>query len=141
MSINVEVIGGTPMVQRYVEQVADRHHLVLDSISDLFKIILSFPFPDREVPVSESSLSDALAQLDRELAAGRNVVLHCRQGIGRTRLVAACPLITKGLDPETAVRRLSAARGAAVLETSEQRRWIDRYAESFATPRRATSRR
>jgi len=36
MSINVEVIGGTPMVQHYVEQVAERHHLVLDSVSDLF---------------------------------------------------------------------------------------------------------
>jgi len=36
MSINVEVIGGTPMVQHYVEQLAERHHLVLDSVSDLF---------------------------------------------------------------------------------------------------------
>lgn len=36
MSINVEVIGGTPMVQHYVEQVAKQHHLVLDSVSDLF---------------------------------------------------------------------------------------------------------
>jgi hypothetical protein len=36
MSINVEVIGGTPMVQHYVEVVAEKHHLVLDSVSDLF---------------------------------------------------------------------------------------------------------
>jgi len=36
MSINAEVIGGTPMVQHCAEQVADRHHLVLDSASDLF---------------------------------------------------------------------------------------------------------
>lgn len=36
MSINVEVIGGTPMVQHYVEAVAKKHHLVLDSVSDLF---------------------------------------------------------------------------------------------------------
>ena len=36
MSINVEVIGGSLMVQHYVEVVADRHHLVLDSLSDLF---------------------------------------------------------------------------------------------------------
>jgi hypothetical protein len=36
MSINVEVIGGTPMVQHYVEQIAERNHLVLDSVSDLF---------------------------------------------------------------------------------------------------------
>jgi len=36
MSINVEVIGGVPMVQHYVEVVAEKHHLVLDSVSDLF---------------------------------------------------------------------------------------------------------
>jgi hypothetical protein len=36
MSINVEVIGGALMVQHYVEVAAERHHLVLDSVSDLF---------------------------------------------------------------------------------------------------------
>lgn len=36
MSINVEVIGGTPMVQHYVEKLAEPHHLVLESVSDLF---------------------------------------------------------------------------------------------------------
>jgi hypothetical protein len=36
MSINVEVIGGVPMVQHYVEVLAEKHHLVLESVSDLF---------------------------------------------------------------------------------------------------------
>jgi hypothetical protein len=36
MSINVEVIGGTPMVQHYVELLGKKHHLVLESVSDLF---------------------------------------------------------------------------------------------------------
>jgi hypothetical protein len=36
MSINVEVIGGTPMVQHYVETLAERGHLILESVSDLF---------------------------------------------------------------------------------------------------------
>lgn len=36
MSINVEVIGGVPMVQHYVETVARPDHLVLESVSDLF---------------------------------------------------------------------------------------------------------
>jgi hypothetical protein len=36
MSINVEVLGGVPMVQHYVEQLAEKHHLVLDSVSDLW---------------------------------------------------------------------------------------------------------
>jgi hypothetical protein len=41
-------------------------------------------------------------------------------------------LVTKGWNPETAVKTLSAARGAPVPETAEQRRWIDRYAVILA---------
>lgn len=36
MSINVEVIGGSPMVQHYVEEIAEPHHLRLISTSDVF---------------------------------------------------------------------------------------------------------
>jgi hypothetical protein len=36
MSINVEVIGGSPMVQHYVEEIAEAHHLRLVSNSDVF---------------------------------------------------------------------------------------------------------
>ena len=36
MSINVEVLGGSPMVQHYVEEIAEPHHLRLVSTSDLF---------------------------------------------------------------------------------------------------------
>ena len=36
MSINVEVLGGTPMVQHYQEEVSEPHHLVLTSFSDVF---------------------------------------------------------------------------------------------------------
>ncbi|QAY79070.1 hypothetical protein [Sphingosinicella sp. BN140058] len=36
MSINVEIIGGSLMVQHYVEKVGERDHLVLESVSDVF---------------------------------------------------------------------------------------------------------
>lgn len=36
MSINVEIIGGTLMVQHYVETLALRDHLILESVSDIF---------------------------------------------------------------------------------------------------------
>ena len=36
MAINVEVIGGVPMVQHFVEIVGEKPHLVLQSVSDLF---------------------------------------------------------------------------------------------------------
>lgn len=36
MSINVEVIGGNPMVQHYQERLSEPHHLILTSFSDVF---------------------------------------------------------------------------------------------------------
>jgi hypothetical protein len=43
-------------------------------------------------------------------------------------LVAACLLVARGMEPESAVTSLSAARGVTVPETLEQRQWIDRFA-------------
>jgi len=62
------------------------------------------------------------------LSEGKNVVVHCRQGIGRSGLVAACLLVRKGVSPGAAVEMASAARGISVPETAEQRDWIDNYA-------------
>jgi protein-tyrosine phosphatase len=93
---------------------------------------VSLPILDRQVPDSEAEIAAALEKLDGDLSSGKNVAVHCRQGIGRTGLVAACLLVTKGWNPETAVKTLSAARGALVPETAEQRRWIDRYAAILA---------
>jgi hypothetical protein len=36
MSLNVEVIGGSLMVQHYVETLGQKDHLILDSVSDVF---------------------------------------------------------------------------------------------------------
>ncbi len=94
-----------------------------------------FPIADRQVPASESAATDVLEKLDAELSAGRNIVLHCRQGIGRTGLMAACLLVTKGRDPETAIKETSADRGVAIPETDEQRRWIDRFAAALSGAR------
>jgi protein-tyrosine phosphatase len=93
---------------------------------------LSLAIPDRQVPNSESEVSTALDRLDADLTAGKKVVVHCRQGIGRTGLVAACLLVTKGLTPDAAIKSLSVARGNPVPETTEQRRWIDHYAAVLA---------
>jgi protein-tyrosine phosphatase len=88
----------------------------------------SFPIEDRQVPDSEVKLTKLLAQIDQDLGSGKNVALHCRQGIGRSGLVAACLFVTKGFDVGVAIKRLSSVRGVSIPETMEQRRWIDRFA-------------
>jgi protein-tyrosine phosphatase len=88
----------------------------------------SFPIPDRQVPKSEEKLAEVLERIAQDLSSGKNVLVHCRQGIGRSGLVAACLLVKKGMSPGAAVEAVSAARGMPVPETSEQRDWIDHYA-------------
>ena len=88
----------------------------------------SFPIVDRDVPASRTGLLELVDEITQELTAARRVVVHCRQGIGRAGLVAAGVLIAAGIDPETAVARLTAARGRPVPETPDQRRWLDAFA-------------
>jgi len=93
----------------------------------------SLPIPDRQIPRSEAKLAEVLERITRRLIAGKNVVVHCRQGIGRSGLVATCLLVKKGISPGAAVEMVSGARGEPVPETSEQRDWIDYFAAAFTT--------
>jgi protein-tyrosine phosphatase len=88
----------------------------------------SFPIPDRQVPRSEAKLAEVLEGVGRSLSTGKNVLVHCRQGIGRSGLVAACLLVKKGMSPGAAIASVSVARGMPIPETAEQRDWIDHYA-------------
>jgi protein-tyrosine phosphatase len=89
---------------------------------------ISLPIPDRQVPGSEADVAPVVEEVDALLSSGKNVVVHCRQGIGRTGLLAASLLVAKGWNPDDAVATVSQARGIPVPETVEQRRWIDHYA-------------
>lgn len=89
----------------------------------------SFPITDRGTPSSGEDFSDLVMKLAERLADGKNVAIHCRQGIGRAAVVAICLLVLSGMDPQAAVQRVSAARGCPVPETPEQRRWIADFAK------------
>jgi protein-tyrosine phosphatase len=92
----------------------------------------SFPIPDLQIPRSEAKWAEVLEKVSLALSSGKNVLVHCRQGIGRSGLVAACLLVKKGMSPGAAVESVSAARGLSVPETPEQRDWIEHYAVALA---------
>ena len=62
------------------------------------------------------------------LEGGKNIAVHCRQGIGRSGLVTAGVLMSSGATVERAIRMVSSARGLDVPETSEQCLWLKRLA-------------
>jgi len=85
---------------------------------------ISFPIPDRGVPVSQKDALSLLATMTTLLQEGRNVAIHCRQSVGRSGLIAAGLLVISGMDVDKAVEAVSAARGQKVPETEGQLQWI-----------------
>jgi protein-tyrosine phosphatase len=99
---------------------------------------VAFPIVDRGVPLSVRATAEVLRQLEGKLAEGKSIAIHCRQGIGRSALLAACLLVLAGADPEAAIQRIGVARGCTVPETAEQREWIAKFwRESFAASRKS----
>jgi ADP-ribosyl-[dinitrogen reductase] hydrolase len=62
-------------------------------------------------------------ELRTMLCSRRDVLVHCRGGLGRTGTIAARLLIELGMDPATAIRQVRAARPGAI-ETPEQERYV-----------------
>jgi protein tyrosine phosphatase (PTP) superfamily phosphohydrolase (DUF442 family) len=89
---------------------------------------VSFPVTDRGVPPSAQATLELVRRLEQGLARGEKVAIHCRQGVGRAALLAACVLAVRGIDTESAFTRIAGARGCAVPDTSEQREWVMRFA-------------
>jgi protein-tyrosine phosphatase len=78
---------------------------------------VSTPITDRGVPSSVEAFADQASSLIEQLSAGKNVAIHCRQGIGRAALVAICLLTLAGVEPHAAIERVAASRGCTVPET------------------------
>jgi protein-tyrosine phosphatase len=85
----------------------------------------SFPIVDRSVPGDADGLA-AIDILDTELHTGHSVLVHCRQGVGRSGLIAAGLLIKNGMTPEEAMRQWKESRGVEVPETIAQAEWLRR---------------
>lgn len=81
---------------------------------------ISYPIPDRGTPSDTSTLPNLLETIHRDLQQGKSVLVHCRQGIGRTGLVAASLLVREGMEPESAIQEVSRVRGVQIPETPEQ---------------------
>jgi len=95
---------------------------------------LAFPIVDRSIPSSQKAALNFIKKLHHDLAEGKNVLIHCRQGIGRSALMAICLLVMAGEEPEAAIQRVSVARGILAPETAEQKKWVIEFAEKLATP-------
>lgn len=92
--------------------------------SDLGINFLTFPIPDRSIPKSLEDFSKFVQRVVFELDAGHSLGIHCRAGIGRSSVLAACLLLRYGYQPDAAFETIAISRGCPVPDTSEQRAWV-----------------
>ena len=108
-----------------------REHEIAESKGVQF---ISFPIPDRGVPPSTGAAMALLSGLFEALDQGKNVAVHCRQGIGRSGLVAAGLLVASGMRVDEAIDAVSAARGREIPETPAQLQWIRQLPAEHLAP-------
>ena len=89
---------------------------------------IAFPIADRGVPESFMATAELSRRLATLLGEGKNVAIHCRQGVGRSALLAACVLIVAGVDGPDAWKRIEVARNCPVPDTAEQKEWVTKFA-------------
>jgi len=92
---------------------------------------LSFPIEDRSMPDSEESLDAFIDSLDKRVKQEKSIAIHCRAGIGRSSMLCACLLVRQGFSAESALQKIQQARGCAVPDTTEQRKWVESFAARF----------
>lgn len=85
-----------------------------------------YPVQDFAAP-SLDQIEAAVAFIERKLAAGEGVAVHCAAGLGRTGTVIACYLVYQGYTPAEAIAHVRARRPGSV-ETGEQQAIVYTYA-------------
>ena len=83
-----------------------------------------FPVADRGVPQNHRAAFQIANAIADGVANGRSIAIHCRAGIGRSSMIAACAMICLGVEAINALTLIEKARGLRVPDTDEQRNWI-----------------
>ena len=92
--------------------------------------LISFPIADRSVPESLQETIEFARLLAGKINEQKTVAIHCRAGIGRSAVMAACVMVMLGTEPDLALGHISDARRLKVPDTDEQRRWVSQFREA-----------
>lgn len=118
-----------------VISLMEEHEFGLLRVPNLGSAIQSAGIEWVHLPIKDVSVPDGKfprvwaninKRLQRQLARGERIVLHCRGGLGRTGLIAALLLLDHGWAADEAIRTIRKVRPGAI-ETKEQEAYVHLY--------------
>lgn len=92
-------------------------------------LIAACPIVDQGVPKDSAAFGAYIDELMTHLLDGRSVVVHCRGGLGRAGLTAACLLVQGGMPPREAIALVRATRSRNAIETAVQERFVEEFGQ------------
>lgn len=99
-------------------------------VSDLLELYDKEGFKVKRLPImdqmvsSEDEMYQIIDFIDDELNKDKKVLLHCVGGLGRSGLVAACYLKSKGMDGSAAIQEVRKVRGPRTVESRIQEEFV-----------------
>lgn len=89
----------------------------------------SYPIQDYSIPPSMTSFHKVLKDISSDIKRGKNVLIHCHGGVGRTGTVLTGLFILLGKKYQQALNMVRSKRLA--VETPEQHRFLQEYAREL----------
>ena len=100
-----------------------------ESLSALGIELVHSPIGDFSVPTMEQA-AELTKMILSDITEGKNVLIHCMGGLGRTGTIAACVLVRTGISPQEAVEQVRIVR-PGTLETNAQVQFVRDFAENI----------
>ncbi len=89
----------------------------------------SVPVEDRGIPESIHEIYYVVSILADHVKNGKKIAVHCRQGIGRSSLLAASLLTFMNMPVDEAFKRIEQSRGREVPDTIGQKKWVSSFSD------------
>ena len=96
--------------------------------------VLRLPIPDGGVLPGPDPVAQLVEKITRRARDGKNIVIHCAGGLGRTGTIAGCLLVQHGSTAADSIHVLHQVRGRNCPETGGQEAFIFDYQRAYASP-------
>jgi atypical dual specificity phosphatase len=97
-----------------------------DWVNEAGLLIIHEPVVDMEAP-TQDQLDRCISAIDNALDHNMGVAVHCTAGLGRTGVILACHLVSRGMAANNAIARIRRLRPGSI-ETDEQAIAVDEFA-------------